>query len=391
MIKYGSQTINEDDINAVLTVLKSEFLTQGPVVKQFEQAISTYSGSRHAVAVNSATSALHIACLALGVGDGDLVWTSPNTFVASANVALLCGADIDFVDIDPATYNMCPIKLEAKLKVATKLNRLPKVLTVVHLAGQSCDMVAIKKLSEQYGFAVIEDASHAIGGTYHGTCVGSCAFSDVTVFSFHPVKIITSAEGGMALTNDDALAQRMRLFSSHGVTRDHQLYEQEILGPWYYEQIELGYNYRMTELSAALGLSQSNKIDAFVTCRNELAIIYNAAFKDTSMRLPIIVDNNIKSSFHLYVARLPASTTQTQHREFVDGLLAKGIGANLHYMPVYLQPYYRKLGFERGYCPEAEAYALTAISLPLHPSLTNEEQQQVINAVFASLEAVYDS
>lgn len=385
MIKYGCQTIDQGDITAVLDVLESEFLTQGPVVHQFENKICAYTGSRYAVAVNSATSALHIACLALGLGDGDIAWTSPNTFVASANVALFCGASVDFVDIDPASYNICPRNLEHKLEKAALTNQLPKVLIAVHLAGQSCDMAAIKDLSRKYNFSIIEDASHAIGGEYNNTRIGSCAFSDITVFSFHPVKIITSAEGGMALTNDEQLAQRMQLFSNHGVTRNDQLFEQEVLGAWYYEQINLGYNYRMTELSAALGLSQSSKIDEFVTTRNVLASNYNIAFEETPLRLPF-VNQNTKSSFHLYVTRLPTNTSQMQHRQFVDDLLAAGIGANLHYMPVYLQPYYRKLGFKKGYCQEAEAYAQTAISLPLHPRLSPQDQKHVVKVVCELLE-----
>jgi UDP-4-amino-4,6-dideoxy-N-acetyl-beta-L-altrosamine transaminase len=380
VIPYGRQSLDQDDIEAVVAVLKSDFLTQGPAVPRFEAALAAYCGVPHALAMNSATSALHAACFALGVGAGDLVWTSPVTFVASANCALYCGAEVDFVDIDPATWNMSAAALEAKLVKAEAAGRLPKVVIPVHLCGQSCDMKAIHALATRYGFAIIEDASHAIGASYRGEPVGNCRYSDIAVFSFHPVKIVTSGEGGAALTRDPALATRMELFRSHGVTRDPGLMEGEPHGPWYYEQIALGYNYRITDIHAALGASQLAKVDRFVERRHAILERYNAALADLPLVLPHQHEDT-RSSLHLYVIRIPVAGDPGRHRRVFEALRAAGIGVNLHYMPVYLQPYYRHLGFEPGLCPEAERYYAEAISLPMFPDLDDARLEQVIAAV----------
>ena len=379
MIPYGRQDISQDDIDAVVEVLRSDWLTQGPKVPEFEQQVADYCGASHAVAVNSATSALHIACMALDVGPDDIVWTSPNTFVASANCARYCGAEVDFVDIDADTWNLCPVKLAEKLAEAEKNHRLPKVVIPVHLCGQSCDMAAIHALAQQYGFRIIEDASHAIGGRYRNEPVGNCRYSDITVFSFHPVKIITTAEGGMALTQDPKLAQRMSRLRTHGITKDPAQMQNTPTGPWYYEQLELGYNYRMTDLQAALGISQLQRLDEFVAKRNELAQRYNALLADLPLRLPQIIDDAY-SSWHLYPVRLKLDEIERTHREVFEALREAGIGVNLHYIPVHLQPYYRALGFEEGIFPEAEAYGRDAISLPIYPGLTDEQAIRVISA-----------
>lgn len=380
MIPYGRHNISESDIEAVIAVLRSDFLTQGPMVPRFETAVATYCGAKHGVAVNSATGALHIACLALGAGSGDIVWTSPITFVASANCALYCGASVDFVDIDPRTYNMCAERLAEKLTQAAQDGRLPKVVIPVHLSGQSCDMAAIAALAERYGFRIIEDASHAIGGSYRGEPIGSCRYSDITVFSFHPVKIITTGEGGLALTNDAELAERMRLLRTHGVTRDPALMASEPHGPWYYEQIDLGFNYRMTDVAAALGLSQFDRLDEFVTLRHHRAEAYDRAFGD----LPVVTPwqhPEARSAFHLYIVRLDLARIKPSRRDVFEQLRAAGIGANLHYIPVYRQPVYRDLGFPADYCAEAEAYYRSALSIPMYPGLTPGEQEQVIEAL----------
>lgn len=382
MIPYGRQSIDASDIEAVVEVLRSDFLTQGPCVPRFEEVVAAYARARHAVAVNSATSALHIACLVLDVGPGDLVWTSPITFVASANCARYCGADVDFVDIDPQTWNMSVAALEAKLQQAEAAGRLPKVVIPVHLCGLSCEMEAIRSLGQRYGFRIIEDASHALGGRYRGSPVGSCEFSDITVLSFHPVKIITSAEGGMALTNDDRLAARMELLRSHGITREEVAMERPTDGPWYYEQQELGFNYRLTDVHAALGLSQMRRVDTFVARRHALAERYDALFAGWPLQLSVHV-SDVYSALHLYVVRL-AQSVKRPHREVFERLRAAGIGVNLHYMPVYLQPYYRRLGFAPGHCPEAERYYAQAITLPMYPALTEAEQDQVAAALAAA-------
>ena len=377
MIPYGRQNINQADIDAVVTVLQSDFLTQGPVVPKFEKAVAAYCGANHAVAVNSATSALHIACLALGVGVGDVVWTTPVTFVATANCALYCGATVDFVDISPETYNLSVDRLAEKLELAEQAGKLPKVVIPVHLCGQSCDMAAIHALGQRYGFKIIEDASHAIGGRYKGEPIGSCRYSDITVFSFHPVKIITSGEGGMALTNNSELAQKMTRLRSHGITRDPAEMTHAPDGPWYYQQIELGFKYRMTDIQAALGLSQLQKLDQFVAERHRIAKRYYELFANTPLLLPA-QDENCYSSFHLFVVQV--DLTQEVHREIFERLRVGGIGVNLHYIPIYRQPYHARKGVDPKDFPQSERYYARAISLPIYVGLTEEEQTEVVVA-----------
>lgn len=385
MIPYGRQEITQADIDAVVAVLQSDFLTQGPQVPRFEQGIAKHVGAKHALALNSATSALHIACLALGLGEGDWLWTSPITFVASANCGLYCGAQVDFVDIDPRTYNLCPKALEAKLQIAEQEGRLPKVLVAVHLCGQPCDMEAIYSLSQRYGFRIIEDASHAIGGKYQGEFIGSGRYSDITVFSFHPVKIITTAEGGMAITNSDKLANEMALLRSHGITRDSAQMTHEADGPWYYQQIELGFNYRMTELQAALGFSQLERLDDYVAQRNTLAERYDTLLVDLPINTPWQHPDSY-SGRHLYVIRLKLDEINVSHRQAFEVLREQGIGVNLHYIPVHTQPYYQQLGFQQGSFPEAERYYNEAISLPLYPTMREAEQDQVVASLLKALE-----
>lgn len=380
MIRYGQQDITQDDIDAVIRVLKSTNLTQGPNIPAFEQAVLAHVGARHAIAVNSATSALHIACLALDLGPGDWLWTTPNTFVASANCALYCGASVDFVDIDPRTYNLCPQALEEKLVEAEKAGRLPKIVVPVHLAGQPCDMAAIHALGRKYGFRIIEDASHAIGGRYKGEPIGNCRYSDITVFSFHPVKIITTAEGGMALTNDDGLATRLGLLRSHGITRDPELMTQGMDGPWYYQQVALGYNYRMTDVQAALGVSQISRLTDYVTRRHEIAARYDSLMADMPLTLPWQHPDGY-SAWHLYVIRLQLDRIRTTRLEVFDALRAREIMVNLHYIPVHTQPHYRKMGFNPGDYPQAEQYYREAISIPMHGTLTDAEQDFVIEVL----------
>lgn len=377
MIPYGKQEIIQNDIDAVIEVLKSDFLTQGPKVPAFEKALTDHTGAKYALAVNSATSALHIACLALGLGSGDILWTSPITFVASANCGLYCGAKIDFVDIDPKTYNMCPIKLEQKLIRAKQDGQLPKVIVPVHLCGQSCDMQAISKLSDQYGFKIIEDASHAIGGKYFDKPIGNCEYSDITVFSFHPVKIITTAEGGAVLTNQKELSNKMALYRSHGITRETALMENETHGSWYYEQIDLGFNYRMTDLQAALGITQIKRLSQFIEARHKLSERYSQLLSDLPITLPIQLKNTY-SGLHLYVIRLQLDKIKLTHKQVFDLLRKNGIGVNLHYIPVHLQPYYKKNGFQIGDFPEAECYYQEAISIPMFHNMTFEQQDKVI-------------
>ena len=378
-IPYGRQEIIQADIDAVVNVLQSDFLTQGPVVPKFETEIAEYCGAKHAVAVNSATSALHIACLALGVGQGDIVWTSAITFVASSNCALYCGAKIDFVDIDPLTYNLSTLALAEKLFEAEKAGNLPKVVIPVHLCGQSCNMEDIYALSQKYGFKIIEDASHAIGGKYQGKSVGNCKYSDITVFSFHPVKIITTAEGGVASTNDALLDKKLRLYRSHGVSGDKDdMKERPREEIWNYQQVDLGFNYRMTDLQAALGSSQMKRIDEFVTKRNIIAKRYNQLLDDLPLQLPRQHPESY-SSVHLYVIRIKHGETRKTQRQIYDGLNEGNIRANLHYIPVYLHPYYEKLGFNRGYCPNAELYYSEAISIPVFPALKEDDQDRVVD------------
>lgn len=384
MIPYGRQSISEADIQAVVDVLRSDFLTQGPAVPAFENAVANYTTAKHAVAVNSATSALHIACLALGVGKGDTVWTSPVSFVASANCALYCGAMVDFVDIDSVTYNMSVEALSQKLVLAEKAGNLPKVVIPVHLCGQSSEMQAIHKLSQQYGFKVIEDASHAIGGKYQNQPVGNCKYSDITVFSFHPVKIITTGEGGMAVTNDDVLANKLRLLRSHGITRDEAQMAHEPHGPWYYEQIDLGFNYRMTDIQAALGLSQMQRLDEFVAKRHVVAERYNHALS----ALPIITPAqhpDTYSALHLYVIRLKLDEIKSTHRQVFEALRAADIGVNLHYMPIYKQPYYAALGFDYKYCANTELYYESAISIPMYFGLSDSQLNKVTSSLKSAL------
>ena len=381
MIPYGRQHINQADIDAVVEVLHSDFLTQGPAVPKFENAVSSYCNVQHAVAVNSATSALHIACLALGVGKGDIAWRSPITFVASANCALYCGAEIDFVDIDPQTYNLSVVCLKEKLVDAEKAGRLPKVVIPVHLCGQPCDMAGIHALSQQYGFKIIEDASHAIGGRYKSEPIGNCRYSNITVFSFHPVKIITTGEGGMALTNDEQLAKHMRLLRSHGITSDSadmQPRPSEEL--WNYQQIDLGFNYRMTDFHAALGLSQMQRLEEFVAKRHFLAKRYDNMLSDMPVLTPWQHSNGY-SSYHLYIILLKLDEIKKTHRQVYEALRAAGILVNLHYIPVYRQPYYEMMGFKLGYCAQAELFYSEAISLPMYPGLTEDQQDYVVTEI----------
>lgn len=387
MIPYGRQDVSQDDIDAVVEVLKSDFLTQGPLVERFEAAVASYCSAPFAVASNSATSSLHTACLALGLGPGDILWTSPITFVASANCALYCGASVDFVDIDPKTYNMSVERLAEKLDRAEKVGNLPKVVVPVHLCGQPCDMPAIKALADRYGFKIIEDASHAVGAAYRSPMyegfhpVGDCRFSDITVFSFHPVKIVTTGEGGMALTRDPNLAERLQRFRSHGITSNRNqmlsMPEDEI---WNYQQVLLGYNYRLTDIQAALGISQMTRIDEFIRRRHEIADLYDQCFSS----LPILTpwqSPDIYSSYHLYVIRVSGAHGGKTQRQVYDELQEKGVNVNLHYIPVYRQPYFRSMGYERGYCPEAEAYFTQALSIPMYPALKNDEQSHVISVL----------
>jgi len=381
MIPYGRQEITQADIDAVVAVLQSDFLTQGPAVPLFEQAVATYCGAQHAVAVNSATSALHIACLALDLGPGDLLWTSPITFVASANCGLYCGAQVDFVDIDPRTYNLCPQALERKLVAAEREGRLPKVVVPVHLCGQPCDMRAIHALAQRFGFKIIEDASHAIGGKYQGEPIGNCRYSDITVFSFHPVKIITTGEGGMALTNAPALADRMLRYRSHGITSDASKMQPSPADEiWNYQQISLGFNYRMTDIQAALGVSQMTRLDEFVKKRHRIAKRYDDALAGLPLQIPWQHPDSY-SSYHLYPIRLKLGEDEQTQRQVYDALHAAGINVNLHYIPVYRQPYYEAMGFKAGYSPEAEQYHKKTLSLPMFPGLTDNNQNDVVAAI----------
>ena len=384
MIPYGRQEITQADIDAVVGVLQSDFLTQGPQVPLFEKTVAEHVGARHALAVNSATSALHIACLALGLGPGDWLWTTPITFVASANCGLYCSAQVDFVDIDPRTYNLCPQALERKLVAAQAAGRQPKIVVAVHLCGQPCDMAAIHALGQRYGFKIIEDASHAIGGKYKGEFIGNGRYSDITVFSFHPVKIITTAEGGMAVTNDPQLAEKMALLRSHGITRDPRQMTHPADGPWYYQQIDLGFNYRMTELQAALGISQMQRLDQYVARRHELAIRYDNLLAALPVTRPWQHPDSY-SGLHLYVIRLQLDQIGKSHLEIFESLRQQGIGVNLHYIPVHLQPYYQAMGFKRGDYPEAERYYAEAISLPMFQTMSLEQQDTVLDALGTAL------
>jgi len=384
MIPYGRQSISPSDIQAVVEVLTSNWLTQGPSVPRFERGVADYCEAAYAVAVNSATSALHIACLAAGLGPGDLLWTSPNTFVASANCGLYCGASVDFVDIDPGSYNMSVERLREKLELAERAGRLPKVVVPVHFAGQSCDMEGIARLAARYGFRVIEDASHGIGGRYRGEAVGNCRYSDMTVFSFHPVKIVTTGEGGMVLTQSADLYERLVRLRSHGITSDPSRMAGESHGPWYYQQIELGFNYRMTDLQAALGASQLTRLDEFVSRRHFLAERYGRALGGLPLTLPAQHPDTF-SSFHLYVIRLHAERIGKSRRAILEEMRARGIMAHVHYIPVHTQPYYQARGFGSGDFPEAERYYREAMTIPLFPAMTDGEQDQVVEALRGAL------
>jgi len=380
MIPYGKQDINQQDIDAIVDVLKSDFLTQGPQVPLFEKTVADYCGAKYAVAVNSATSALHIACLALGLEKNDWLWTSPNTFVASANCGLYCGAKIDFVDIDPQTYNISIEALKYKLEIAKNKGTLPKILIPVHFAGQSCDMKSIRELADQYGFRIIEDASHAIGGRYLDTAVGGCQYSDITVFSFHPVKIITTAEGGIATTNDDLLSGRMQRLRSHGVTRDTKHMSTETDDPWSYQQIELGYNYRMTDLQAALGVSQMQRLDSYIEQRHKIRCKYDQYLKE----LPVIVpfqSEYTHSALHLYPVQIDTAATTLDRKQVFEQLRQAGIGVNVHYIPVHTQPYYQRYGFKTNDFPAALKYYQRTISLPMFSTLTNEQLLRVVSSL----------
>lgn len=380
MIPYGRHSVNDEDVEAVLAVLRSDWLTQGPAVPNFEQLLAAYCGGRHAIAVCNATAALHIACRALDLGPGDVLWTSPNTFVATANCAIYCGASVDFVDIDPRTYNMSVDALREKLQRIDGTGQLPKIVVPVHFAGQSCELREIKALADHYGFRIIEDASHAIGGRYQGEPVGSCRYSDITVFSFHPVKIITTGEGGVAVTNDSVLAERMQLLRSHGITRDPERMAGESEGAWYYEQIEVGYNYRMTDIQAALGASQMGRVDEWVRRRHAIAARYDNALRGLPLLTPW-QHPDTRSALHLYPVRVQGSPPAGGRRAVFDGLRASGVGVNVHYIPVHTQPYYKGLGFKAGDFPHAERYYREGISLPMFPTLTDTEQDHVIGTL----------
>ena len=379
VIPYGRQDVSQEDINAVVYVLRSDFITQGPVIQQFERRVADYCGANYAYACNSATSALHIACLALGVGEGDLVWTSPISFVASSNCALYCNAEVDFVDIDGATYNMSTIALEKKLEKAKAKGRLPKVVIPVHLAGQSCEMEQIHALSKTYGFKIIEDASHGIGAQYKDQPVGSCAYSDITVFSFHPVKIITTGEGGMCLTNDPELSLLLGRYRSHGITRQAAEMSKAPDGPWYYEQLNLGLNYRMNDIQAALGLSQMDRLDEFIEKRRAIARRYDELLVNSIVEIPQ-QHPDTNSSWHLYIIRLKENA-KISHKQLFEKFRAAGILVNIHYIPIYRQPYYKELGFTSAGFEEAEKYYEEAISIPIFPTLTQEEQRKVVSLI----------
>jgi UDP-4-amino-4,6-dideoxy-N-acetyl-beta-L-altrosamine transaminase len=384
MIPYGRQDISDEDVAAVAAVLRSDFLTQGPVILAFEKSVADYCGAKHAVAMNSATSALHIACMALDAGAGDLVWTTPNTFVATANCACYCGADVDFVDMDPLTFNMSVDLLSEKLEQAARAGRLPKVVIPVHFSGQSADMRAIGALRKKYGFKVIEDASHAIGARYENVPVGRCTYSDIAVFSLHPVKIITSGEGGLALTNDDALFTKLSQLRTHGITRVESEMQQDVDGPWYYEMNALGYNYRMTDIQAALGLNQMKRLDEFVAKRHHLAKRYDELLPKLPLILPVQTKSS-HSSLHLYVVQIDNRRTNLDRRTVFEKLRELGIGVNVHYIPVHVQPYYRALGFKPGDFPASEAYYKNAISIPLYSAMTESQQDRVVEALGEAL------
>ena len=377
MIPYGRQSISEKDIESVVNILRSDFLTQGPTIEIFEEKVAMYCNAKYAVAVSNATAALHIACLSLGLSKSKTLWTSPNTFVASANCALYAGANIDFVDIDPNTYNISIEKLKQKLEIAKSNHCLPDILVPVHFSGLSCDMEKISKLSKEYNFQILEDASHAIGGDYQNKPVGNCEFSEAAVFSFHPVKIITTGEGGMVLTNREDLYEKLIRLRSHGITKNSKYMTHEADGSWYYQQVELGFNYRMTDIQAALGVSQMDRLKSFIERRTQLADRYDRILNNLPIKLPTRVPY-AKSSWHLYVIRLNTSEIKKSHKEIFESMRQNGVGVQLHYIPVHTQPYYQNLGFKNGDFPESEKYYAEAISLPLYYDLKEEEQDRVV-------------
>lgn len=380
-IPYGRHDINQTDIDAVSEILKSDFIAQGPTIINFEKAVADYCSAQYATAVNSATSALHIACMALELGPDDILWSSPNTFVASTNCALYIGASVDFVDIDPQTYNMSVDALEKKLVEAERIGKLPKVVVPVHFTGQPCDMKRISELGRKYGFRIIEDASHAIGAKYNGESVGNCRYSDITIFSFHPVKIITTGEGGMAVTNDPDLNFNMQRFRSHGIISEASRMEKRPDDEfWGYQQITLGYNYRTTDIQAALGLSQLNRLDEYVIKRHAIAAYYNENLQGLHLVLPH-QEAISYSSYHLYVVRLKTLQKGITQKQVFEKMRSNGIDVNLHYIPVYLQPYYQALGFKRGHCPEAEAYFKETMSIPMFPTLTDGNLDKVVQVL----------
>jgi UDP-4-amino-4,6-dideoxy-N-acetyl-beta-L-altrosamine transaminase len=385
MIPYGRQNISDSDIEAVVSVLKSDYLTQGPVVSKFEKKFCEYTKASYAVAVNSGTSALHVACLSLGLGKGDWLWTSTISFVASANCGLYCGSKIDFIDIDPITWNISIEKLKAKLIFAKKNNQLPKVIVMVHLSGLSCDMREVKKLSQEFKFYIIEDACHAIGGKYKKNKIGSCVYSDISVFSFHPVKNMTSGEGGMAVTNNSVLANKMSISRSHGITRDKKSMTHDSDGAWYYQQIDLGFNYRMTDIHAALGISQLLRLDENIKARHKIANFYNDTLSNLPLQLPYQSDEQYSGS-HLYIIRLKSAKLKNTRNKVFQFLRDSGIGVNVHYVPIHTQPYYKKLGFSSGDFPEAEAYYEEAISLPIFPDLSIKDQEFVVSKIVEALQ-----
>ncbi|MDA9102984.1 UDP-4-amino-4,6-dideoxy-N-acetyl-beta-L-altrosamine transaminase [Candidatus Thioglobus sp.] len=385
MIPYGRQDINQSDIDAVVEVLQSDFLTQGPVLDLFELTVANYCGAQYTIAVSSATAALHIACLALDLGDNDWLWTSPNSFVSSANCALYCGAKVDFVDIDPHTYNMSVELLTEKLVQAEKIGKLPKIVIPVHLCGQSCDMAAIHALSQKYGFKIIEDASHAIGGKYKNEAIGNCRFSDITVFSFHPVKIITAGEGGMALTNNPELADLMQRYRSHGISSDaSQMKPRPADEIWNYQQIRLGFNYRMTDIQAALGVSQMKRLGEFVQKRHKIAEFYNDELPKLPLQIPL-QHEDCYSSYHLYPIRIKLNETKQSQRQIYEALQLSGINVNLHYIPIYRQPYYESMGFKAGYCEEAEKYHKDVLSIPMYPKISTTQQTFIVESLRLAL------
>ncbi|OUU22479.1 MAG: UDP-4-amino-4,6-dideoxy-N-acetyl-beta-L-altrosamine transaminase [Candidatus Endolissoclinum sp. TMED37] len=378
-IPYGKQEIDNEDIENVISVLKSRFITQGETVPSFEKAVADFCGSDYALAANSATSSLHLACRGMNLSMGDIVWTSPISFVASANCAIYCGAKVDFVDINPFTYNLDPKKLKEKLIKAKEKKCLPKILIVVHLCGQPCELKSIWELSHEFGFQIIEDASHSLGAKYHSNSIGGCRYSKVTIFSFHPVKMITTGEGGIALTNDEAIYEKMKLLRSHGITRDPNLMSSKKDGPWYYQQLDLGYNYRMTDIQAALGISQLKKLNTFIDKRTNIAKRYDNNLISSKIQLPSLIEN-VKSSWHIYVIRIKEINLKKKKQIF-EYLIDKGIGVNLHYIPIHLHPFYKKMGFLKGQFPEAEKYYEEAITLPIYPSLNHEDQDMIINTL----------